>query len=103
MKKLFILLFIGLSALTVNAQNDDAQLQGTVKVEVDGLACPYCAYGLEKNLKKVEGVETIKIDVENGLAILTIAEGKSVDEKTIRKNIEDAGFTPKAITKKSDG
>ncbi|HMB65001.1 MAG TPA: heavy-metal-associated domain-containing protein [Eudoraea sp.] len=103
MNKLLIILFIGLSVISGRAQDGLIELKGTIKIEVDGLSCPFCAYGLEKNLKKLEGVETIKIDVENAFVLLTIAEGKSVDEATIRENIKDAGFTPRAITKDNDG
>lgn len=103
MKKIVIILFIGLSILAVKAQDMENELKGTLKIEVDGLSCPFCAYGLEKNLSKVEGVQTIKIDVENAFVLLTISEGMGVDEATIRKNIKDAGFTPRAITKENDG
>ncbi len=94
---------MGLTTFTLQAQDIENELKGTVKIEVDGLSCPFCAYGLEKNLNKVEGVQTIKIDVENAFVLLTISEGKSIDEETIRKNIKDAGFTPRSITKENDG
>lgn len=103
MKKILLIVFIGLTTIALQAQDSENELKGTVKIEVDGLSCPFCAYGLEKNLKKVVGVEAIKIDVENAFVLLTIAEGKSVDEATIRENIKDAGFTPRAITKDNDG
>ena len=62
MKKLLILLFIGFTVTTVNAQADTSQLNGKITIEVDGLACPFCAYGLEKNLKEIDGVENIEIN-----------------------------------------
>ncbi len=33
------------------------------KLRVDGLACPFCAYGIEKQLSKLEGVERIDVDI----------------------------------------
>ena len=30
---------------------------------VDGLACPFCAYGIEKRLNKVDGVTGVEVDV----------------------------------------
>ena len=41
-------IFGGSSSL---AQQDQQQLV-YVKIEVGGLACPFCAYGLEKKIKK---------------------------------------------------
>ncbi len=97
-----VLLLAGLSAAfaqeTQDAQDEDKELKGTIKVRVDGLSCPFCAYGLEKKLKKMEGVEKIEISIEDAYALLTIEDGMVVSEKTIRKNVKDAGFTAREIT-----
>ncbi len=99
MKKLFIIILLaGLSATGTFAQSENKKLKGTVKVRVDGLSCPFCAYGLEKKLKKMDGVSKIEIDVENAFALLTIEEGKIVTDDNIRKKVKDAGFTAREIT-----
>ena len=46
------------------------------QLRVDGLACPFCAYGIEKNFTRTEGVESVDIDLKNGLVIVNTAEGK---------------------------
>lgn len=102
MKKLLIMLFIGLGTMTMNAQTDASPLEGKITIEVDGLACPFCAYGLEKNLKEIDGVENIKINIEEGSVNLMIAEGKQISEKTVIEKIKEAGFTPGSIKKESD-
>ncbi|MBL1215181.1 MAG: heavy-metal-associated domain-containing protein [Ignavibacteriae bacterium] len=76
---------------TVFAQSNE------VTVRVDGLSCPFCAYGLEKKLNDIKGVENINIDIEEGLIILKIVEGKIISEEELREKIRDAGFTPKEI------
>lgn len=68
-----------------------------VKIRVDGLSCPFCAYGLEKKLNEIQGVENININIEEGLVILQLDEGVIVSEEKIRSKIKDAGFTPKEI------
>ncbi len=65
-----------------------------VEVAVDGMACPFCAYGIEKRLKGVEGVESVAISLKGGLAEVTAAEAFSLDLRAIRNAIEKAGFTP---------
>jgi len=69
-----------------------------VTVRVDGLACPFCAYSLEKNLKRLDGVAEIAVSVAGGAAVLTPAPGQTVDLLGIPGAVEDAGFTPRAIT-----
>jgi len=92
----FLLLFsIGHSTL-LNAQTDDQEVS-YVKVEVKGLACPFCAFGLEKKLKETEGVETINIDVEEGLTYLSVLNSKKPTKETLEKIVIDAGFTVSSI------
>lgn len=69
-----------------------------VNVKVDGLSCPFCAYGLEKKIKKIDGIENLKIDVEKGMMTFTVAKEKTVSEDEIKKKVKDAGFTPREIT-----
>ena len=82
----------------------------SLTVKVDGLACPFCAYGLEKKLKKVEGVETLKIDVNTGEVALNVTAGTRLtaplgaEEKAsiglvaqVQKAVEEGGFTPRAL------
>ncbi|MFQ5630758.1 MAG: cation transporter, partial [bacterium] len=71
--------------------------QKQVNVRIDGLSCPFCAFGLEKKLKSIEGVEKLEIKINDGLAILTFEDGAKVDEKLIIKKIKEAGFTPGEI------
>ena len=62
-------------------------------VEVDGLACPFCAYGIEKQLSAIEGVESVETDIKSGAVIVTMAPGSTLDEDAARKAVEAAGFT----------
>ncbi len=76
-----------------------AERQGvTVKVRVDGLACPFCAYGLEKKLKRIEGVKGLDIMLNEGLAIVYFDEDARIDEGLIEEKVKEAGFTPRGIT-----
>lgn len=68
-----------------------------IVVEVDGLACPFCAYGLEKKLKKLEGVEAIHIDVDKGITDIKLKEGQTLSEEKIKDAVEKAGFTIRDI------
>ena len=64
---------------------------------VDGLACPFCAYGIEKQLSAIEGVESIETDIKSGQIVVTLVEGKSLREEVARKAVKDAGFTLRSL------
>ncbi len=69
-----------------------------VTVRVDGLACPFCAYGMEKKLKRMENLEKLDIKINEGLVILFFKKGAKIDKELIAKKIKEAGFTPREIT-----
>ncbi len=62
-------------------------------IRVDGLACPYCAYGVEKKLKAIDGVEAIDVDLNEGVVTVDTAEGTVLTEPQLRQLFQDAGFT----------
>ena len=65
-----------------------------VKVQVDGLGCPFCAYGLEKKMKELKNVKKINIDMETGMMTLTYPSHKMIDVETIENQVKKAGYTP---------
>jgi len=64
---------------------------------VDGLGCPFCAYGIEKQLSAIEGVESIETDIKSGQVVVTLVEGKSLSEEVARQAVKDAGFTLRSL------
>ncbi len=52
--------------------------QTQYQLRVDGLACPFCAYGIEKELKRTNGVESLEIDINAGIVTVTVAEGAAM-------------------------
>ena len=67
------------------------------QLQVDGLVCPFCAYNIEKNVGRLDGVRDVKADLKEGLVNVLVSQGYSLDEDEVRKTITDAGFTLKAI------
>jgi mercuric ion binding protein len=73
-----------------------------VTLRVDGLACPFCAYGLEKKLKKIDGVEKLDIKIDDGLVLMTFKTGAKVDREVIAKRVKEAGFTLREFSLQKD-
>ncbi|MGR3303068.1 MAG: heavy-metal-associated domain-containing protein [Candidatus Scalindua sp.] len=95
-KKNFLILGLIILILGIFIRLTSAE-PAKVQVKLDGLVCTFCAYNLEKKLKRLEAVEDLKIFVNAGLAELTIKEGKSIDVDGIKKAVKDGGFTPREI------
>lgn len=71
--------------------------QQVYALHVDGLACPFCAYGIEKELSGLEAVEKLEIDINRGVVLVTLAEGASVTEALFIKAVDNAGFTLREV------
>lgn len=74
-----------------------------IKLGVDGLACPFCAYGLEKKLKTLEGLESLDISLKKGMAVIVFIEDNKVDLANIKTMVTDAGYTLRSMTIKASG
>ncbi len=84
----------------VAPRTGDAGATGVVEVTVvvDGLACPFCAYALEKNLRRLRGVSGVRIDVDAGLATLGADAAARPCVRAVADAVREAGFTPGRIT-----
>lgn len=69
-----------------------------IKIEVDGLACPFCAYGLEKNLNKnIDGIENLDINVEEGYVTFGYPKEIKLKDEMLKDIVKDAGFKANQI------
>ncbi len=91
MKTIFTTLMIALITITgVNAQKSMDQFE----VQVDGLGCPFCAYGLEKKFKEFRGIKNVAIDIETGDFSFQYPAEKELALEAVIKQVEKAGYTP---------
>jgi len=100
MRILRLLLIAGilLAAPVMSAQAQDGRLPSAT-IQVDGLSCPFCAYGLEKHLKKIVGVEGVEINMKDGKAIVRLKPDVRVDDAALKTAVKKAGFTARGITR----
>lgn len=67
------------------------------KIRADGLACPYCAYGIEKKFMKVKNVKHVDIDLKAGMVVVTGDEKLKFTKPQLKILFNDAGFTFRKI------
>lgn len=90
-----LLSMILLSALALPAWSADRQYQ----LRVDGLACPYCAYGVEKKIKALGGVDkgSVAIRLNEGLVVFQADTETAIGEMALKRLVNDAGFTLRSL------
>ncbi len=93
MKKIVIIIFAALMvipAMNMNAQKSFDQFE----VQVDGLGCPFCAYGLEKKFKEFKGIKKVKINIETGDFRFAYPAEKALSLDAVTQQVNKAGYTP---------
>ncbi len=77
-----------------------------VTVRVDGLACPFCSYNIEKRVRPLDGVARkakIVTNMKEGTANFPWKPDVAFDPAAVRKAVREAGFTPREIFVKATG
>ncbi len=63
-----------------------------VKQTVYGMDCSPCAHGLEKRIKKMDGVQSASVSLNNGLLSAVLNKENKLTLKELRNAIENSGF-----------
>ncbi len=87
-------LFLGLLLLIGAPVIHAAEPGQPVVIQVSGMTCPFCVYGVKKQLEKLPVVAEAQVSLDRKLARITPRPGQTLDLTAIRKAITDAGFTP---------
>ena len=83
--------------LAIAAAGTQAWAGKVYKIGVDGLACPFCAYGVEKYLKAVPGVKSLRISINSGIITVTMGDGATLSRDVARQVIRKSGFTMRSF------
>ncbi len=85
---------LALVALLITSGPVSADPHAVLEIDIRGMTCPFCAYGITKHLIKLPGVDEAEVSLKFKKARVVMKAGQSPDEPRIRDVIVDAGFTP---------
>lgn len=83
-----VALVLGLPLLAFAAERQ------VVDIAVKGMTCPFCAYGVEKNLGKASEVDHARASLKGQNVRIVLKPGAQADLDRYKQLIHDAGFTP---------
>ena len=93
---------LALTPVSAVAQEQEAapvNMPRLIQITILGMSCPFCAYGAEQKLKKLDGVEGLEVVLETGIATLTMEEGADVSNEELKKRVKEAGFEAARVTR----
>lgn len=103
MKKIVIVsILMGFLMLLSFTQAVEAGIE-RLTLRVDGLACPFCAYGLEKKIIKIKGVSSYDVDMKEGKVFIGLEPDAQIELNSLYKAVKEAGFTLRSISLRAKG
>lgn len=70
-----------------------------ITVDAKGLVCDFCARALEKVFMKQDSVAGIDVNLDTGTILISLKDGKTMDDAVITKLVTDAGYNIGGITR----
>lgn len=89
MKSIVIAIALSLSGFSVSAQTSAAS---TIKAEVNGMVCAFCAQGIEKKIKAMPQAGDVYVNLDKRLVAVELKPGQTVAHDKIKAAIEDSGY-----------
>lgn len=72
--------------------------QVNVKIDVPGMVCQMCVFGMKKNFKSVvkDAEKDVVVDLDKKTVVVNLKE--KISEEEIKKRVNDAGYNAQKIT-----
>lgn len=68
-----------------------------ITVHVNGMVCAFCAQGITKKLKTLDGVEKIVVSLEKKIVTFELPENSTASDEQIKTLITQAGMNVESI------
>ena len=94
------------ATLLVAAQAAPSVVQAELlegELQVYGMTCPFCAFGIEKKLRAVEGVSEVTVELDEGRIQLEFAPSNDAGPGDLEDAVEEAGFELSGLRLKVGG
>ena len=65
----------------------------TVRLKVNGMVCPFCAYGLEKRLQEITSIDAVLIRISDGLVQIRTKEDQELTDEVLADVVKKSGFS----------
>lgn len=88
MKKLISISIVAL-CLIAGAARADVQ---TIKAEVNGMVCAFCAQGIEKKMRALPQTKDVYVNLKQKVVAVEIRDGQTLSTDTVRDLVKDAGY-----------
>jgi copper chaperone CopZ len=86
MKKLITFTLLALSLAVGSAR------AATLKAEVNGMVCAFCAQGIEKKLRALPQTKDVYVNLKHKIVAIELKDGQTLAPDTVKDLVKDAGY-----------
>ena len=72
---------------------DEVLTGASVRLKVNGMVCPFCAYGLEKRLQEIASIDAVLIRISDGLVQIRTKEDQELTDEVLTDAVKKSGFS----------
>ena len=65
----------------------------SLRIEVNGLVCAFCADGITRAFKREPAAGEVFVSLENRLVAVDLKDGQDITDATAKELLTDAGYT----------
>ena len=86
MKRIFLV------AMSAALFSTSALAARSIKADVNGMVCSFCAAAIEKRLKALSATKAVYVDLSKKIVAVELKDGQDVDLEKVAEEIRDAGY-----------
>lgn len=64
----------------------------TLKAEVNGMVCAFCAQGIEKKLRALAQTKDVYVNLKQRIVAVELRDGQTLAPQTVKDLVKDAGY-----------
>jgi mercuric ion binding protein len=78
-------------ATIVMASTAQAAVQ-TIKAEVNGMVCAFCAQGIDKKLRALPEIKVVYVNLKHKIVAVELKDDQTLSESTVKDVVKNAGY-----------
>lgn len=69
----------------------------TIKANVNGMVCAFCAQGIEKKMRALSQTKDVYVNLKQRLVAVEVKDGQTLTNETVKDIIKKAGYEVTSI------
>lgn len=69
----------------------------TIKANVNGMVCAFCAQGIEKKMRSLTQTQDVYVNLKQRIVAVELKDGQMLSNDKVKEIIKDAGYDVTAI------